>query len=257
MICFNNSSPGCDILPAGPAYGVSMASILIANARPTISSVNKADPDCDKSYYEFAWVFNDADPGDTQADYQIQIDDDSLFLSPEVNENGGVSGSNQYHRVALSNPPGLNELPYDSVPYYWRVRVKDSSGNSSTEWSDWFVYSDNADPKETFTTIAEYYYPTLPVAITSPSPITIKQGDTVNFDFSASQCAGGCSTYYIDFGDSNSETVIEPANTTTHQYDTFGNLTITLSVTGSNLQICSGNYSLTSKPYPKWTETTP
>ena len=67
------------------------------------------------------WTFDD--PGDTQSGYKIQVDDNSNFSSPIVNEE---TNSSSERSVA-------DGLSFGGT-YYWRLKVKDSQGAWSSDW---------------------------------------------------------------------------------------------------------------------------
>ena len=70
-----------------------------------------------------ASAFNDPDVGDTHANSQWQVDNNSSFSSPEWNSGDTYAASTS---ATLSAGSLLA-----STKYYWRVRYKDSSGNWS------------------------------------------------------------------------------------------------------------------------------
>jgi len=61
--------------------------------------------------------------GDTITDYEIQIDDNPNFTSPDTYTTSGNPAPSEYYVTGLSN----------GTVYYWRVRAKDSYG----EWGPW------------------------------------------------------------------------------------------------------------------------
>lgn len=73
----------------------------------------------------FSWNFTDPD-GDSQSAYQVQVDNDSNFSSPEVDSGKILSSSNSY--ATLSGALSWN------TTYYWRLKVWDSSNAESTQW---------------------------------------------------------------------------------------------------------------------------
>lgn len=66
------------------------------------------------------WTFSDPDAGDTQVAYQVQIDDNGDFSSPEVDEGEIVSQSSSY---LIPYPSPLSQ----DGTYYVRVRLEDST----------------------------------------------------------------------------------------------------------------------------------
>lgn len=90
-------------------------------------SVSKlSDGYCTTPAHYFSWVFDD--PGDTQSRFQMQVDDNSNFSSPEVDRDTLSSAASQSVLVALS--PSSGQLGYNKT-YYWRVKVYDSDGLDS------------------------------------------------------------------------------------------------------------------------------
>lgn len=75
--------------------------------------------------------------------YTIQIDEDSLFGSPEINQSGLSTGTvlDESFSIRLGELEGFENLSADTK-YYWRVRADDNYGLSSP-WTDslhWFNY---------------------------------------------------------------------------------------------------------------------
>jgi len=70
------------------------------------------------------WVFTDPDAFDFQSAYQVQVDNNSNFSSPEVDTGKVISNSKTYP------PPNLT---YNTT-YYWRLMVWDDKGDPSTDW---------------------------------------------------------------------------------------------------------------------------
>jgi parallel beta-helix repeat protein len=75
--------------------------------------------------------------------YTIQIDNDSAFASPEVNQTGLRSGAilDDAFAIRLGELEGHGNLQADTR-YFWRVRADDNYGLSS-DWTDgtnWFVF---------------------------------------------------------------------------------------------------------------------
>ncbi|MCD6500856.1 hypothetical protein J7K42_02455 [bacterium] len=72
----------------------------------------------------FSWTFSDPD-GDTQGAYQVQVDDNSDFSSPEIDSGKVLSSSESY---AAPTP-----LSYRTT-YWWRLKVWDEGGTPSIDW---------------------------------------------------------------------------------------------------------------------------
>jgi len=71
--------------------------------------------------------------------YTIQMDDDSLFASPEINQSG-LSNTllDEAFAIQLGQLQGVENLQMDTQ-YYWRVRSDDNYGLSSP-WPDSLLY---------------------------------------------------------------------------------------------------------------------
>jgi hypothetical protein len=88
----------------------------------------------------FTWyISTDPDTFDAVS-YTIQIDDDSLFTTPEVNQTGLTSGMalDDAYAIMLGDLEGVDNLLEDTQ-YYWRVRSDDNYGLSS-DWPDSLHY---------------------------------------------------------------------------------------------------------------------
>jgi hypothetical protein len=96
----------------------------------------------DTSTYLTWLISNDSLPPNTPS-YAIQLDNDSAFASPEVNQAGLRSGAilDDAFAIRLGELEGQENLQADTR-YFWRVRADDNYGLSS-DWTDgtnWFVY---------------------------------------------------------------------------------------------------------------------
>lgn len=113
------------------------------NIKPTVALGSAPNPApvnlCLTPAYSFSWIFNDLDAGDTQSQYQLQIDKDGTFDSfgagevdltiPVVAQGGDI----QFKEVLLARNPSLNQLGYNSTNYKWRMRVWDN-WNEVSSW---------------------------------------------------------------------------------------------------------------------------
>jgi hypothetical protein len=85
---------------------------------------------------------SDPDLGDEVLDYQIQIDNDMNFGSPEVNHTGILVPPASYGpgflaAVSLGDLPGSEALP--SGRWFWRIRARDTRFSSGA-WSAGYSY---------------------------------------------------------------------------------------------------------------------
>lgn len=135
----------------------------------------------------FSWVFKDIDDGDTQAYYQIQVDDNSDFTSP-ADDSGKVQSSSEVYTV----PQG--KLAYNQT-YYWRLKVWDSRLPIGAE-SAWIDKDSLGNPLK-FTT-PPHAYPAVDFSWSRTSP---GAGENIQFN-DQSTCyniSGVCSSWKWKF----------------------------------------------------------
>jgi len=128
-ISFNSSNQG-------GAIDYAVYTNLSLNEAPTATALNVGTGNyCFSSSPPIFlnWTFEDDDPGDIQASYNIQVDNNSDFSSLEVDDSG--LSSETY-------APGAGALSFDDT-YYWRVDVSD--GISSSGWVNGSSFS--TDPR--------------------------------------------------------------------------------------------------------------
>jgi plastocyanin len=220
---------GCD------AESQCVYSSSCANNPPSAINLKVTQPDYCKvgpGATIFSWKFTDSD-GDSQSAYQVQVDNNSNFSSPEVDSGKINSSSNSY-----SPQTGLS---YNTT-YYWRVRVWDSKGNVSS----WSYGSSFTTPK--------HVYPT-PDFIFSPDKP--QPGQVVQFT-DKSQAFGGAKieSWYWTFQNGNPSASTNQNPTTT--FSSIGESEIILEVTDSSNYSCSVKKFLrTTYPLPFWKEIPP
>lgn len=228
---FSNGAGNC------PAVGTVMANYEVTsdfsippNSIPSAEDLD-AEEDDDRCFKPnppiyLSWTFTDPDAGDTQELYQIQVDDNSSFASPEIDSGTVDSSSNTY------TPWGLSF----GTQYWWRLKVWDSNGGSS----DWI-----SGPS--FTTDQRWPNPQF---VWSPeSPI---MGDEVSFENNTTNC-DPCG-YTWDFGDGSEAFNIEnPA----HVFSSNGISVVSLTANNAG-RSCTKTQDLNVKMrLPKWKEISP
>jgi len=174
------------------------------------------------------WTFIDA--GDTQSAYQIQVDNNSNFSSPEVNPGKVTSTSNSYA------PSGL---PF-ATTYYWRLQVWDSQNVSS----GWLVPSPTS-----FVTNPRWPDPSF-----TWSPIDPLAEQDVQFTNSTSYCAS-CN-YLWNFGDG---TATSSTTSPIHEFALPNSYSVNLTAT-SAVGACSKSNVVPVDdplPLPVWQEVVP
>ncbi len=178
-----------------------------------------------------SWQFTD--PGDSQSAYQVQIDNNSDFSSPEKDSGKVVSSFFQYAPYQLS---------YNTT-YYWRVKVWDSQNAASAFTTG-----------PSFATAA-HQYPTSDFAWSPLNP-----GINENTDFTdTSQVYGGASKsswlWTFQSGIPASSTQQNPKNV---KFTSLGPQQVTQRITDSSGFSCTGTKTvIISLPFPGWQEISP
>ncbi len=198
----------------GSNYGV-VTTLCGTNQPPSADNLQASQPDyCVISWPSaiLSWQFTD--PGDTQSAYQIQIDNNSNFSSPEVDSGKVMSSSNSY--AAL---PGM--LSYNTT-YYWRLMVWDSNDLASV----WILGPGFATPG--------HAYPTADFSWTPQNPLV---NETTQFTDQSTVYGGTTkSSFYWVFQDGS------PANSVLQnpltEFLSVGDKSVTFRVTDSGGLSC-------------------
>jgi len=205
---------------------------------------------------EFNWTYKD-DDGDSQVQYHLQVATDSGFENKVVNniaDQGVVVGGVGTAVVNVKqNPTGPLDIAYDKT-YWWRIKVKDTAENWSSDW---------IEGPTSFDTPAHPY----PNPDFSWDPLDPSAGVEVTFEDKSScytgtgsdTCQNLASSYLWEFGDgeTTSQPTDEPMGNTTHTYYVSGDYTVRLEVT-DDVGMCPAVFPLTAAlPLPIWQETSP
>jgi len=210
---------------------------------PTVTGLNVSASYCGNAYANFSWTYNNS-LGFTEKSFELQIDNNSNFASPEVSRSVDglalASGSynNQQVDIKIGSAPagviygasyGAGQLAYDT-PYYWRVKVTDSNNNSSS----WVT-------GPAFTT-ADHAYPSPNFSASSESPLINTQVsyidssicyDDANVQY---QCREEALTSYTwNFGGAGVGSPINTKGNTSYTYNSTGTKTVILDVCDSSL----------------------
>ncbi|MDP2909641.1 MAG: PKD domain-containing protein, partial [bacterium] len=177
-----------------------------------------------------SWVFKDEDPGDTQASYQVQVDDNSNFLSLK-DDSGIVSGS---AGDSSEYSPPIGKIEFDET-YYWRLKVWDDKGGESDWISGTSFTTDSRWPNPDFT----------------PNPANPKLGDEVEFTNDTTHCSP-CG-YSWDFGDGVSDISKNPS----HIFSSVGTFIVKLTATKAGRSCVISKNLVTKMPLPTWREISP
>ena len=119
-LSFNSTDPGA----GGSAYKVTS----VLNNPPTASNLNvvKGDYCSSPPAHYFSWTYTDP-AGDDESQFQFQVDNNSSFSSPEVDNTVIGTWSNgdpNDQTVIVVESPVPNQIGYNDT-YYWRVKVWD------------------------------------------------------------------------------------------------------------------------------------
>lgn len=230
---YNSSSTGKVIVErdiATPAEA--RASITISSPPPSASGVIVTPPNYCVSgpAATVSWTYSDP-LGSPQSAYQVQIDNNASFVSPEVDSGKILSGSTAYFS-------GSGILQFNTN-YNVRVMVWNSSDTPSA-WSSTVGFS---TPNYAYPQVDFSFSPTNP-PISEPVQFT----DQTVFD------APGPTTWSWLFGDAGSSTLQNP----THTYVTEGSYGATLTATDNAGQACSLTKTVNiQKAIPVWKEVAP
>ncbi len=178
----------------------------------------------------FSWGYTDVD-GDAQNSWQIQVDNNSNFSSPEANSGRVYSTSNAYSTTNLN---------YNTT-YYWRVRVWDSRGVVSS----WISGSSFAPPKHRYPSVDFNWSPSSPIA-----------DEDVSFTDSSTTYGAAKTAWLWNF--QNGVPAASVQQNPTIKFTSEGNKQVSLRVTDSDGYACTGYKTVNvNLPLPKWKEITP
>jgi len=253
-ISFNGADSG-----AGGDYNVNIPGGF--NRPPTVSDfkIIQYDYSAIPSHY-FSWIYSDPD-GNDEVRFQFQVDDNSDFSSPEVDETvigTWADGDTNNQTVIVEPSPDFGQIGYNTA-YYWRVKVWDSNEVDS----DWTQYSDSADSdgdgdSQTFTTELHRY----PSADFKWSPKKPSQDEDILFSdksvcYDINNNLTDCVGWLWTFEDGNPDSSVEQ-NPIIQFTDDGSSKQVTLQVTDPDGFTCSDSKSVGVKSsLPRWKEILP
>jgi len=178
------------------------------------------------------WNYSDPD-SDPQESYQLQIDDNSGFSSPEIDTGEVFSSGTSYHPTGTTLGWG--------TAYYWRIKVKDDQDN----WSDWCA------PTCSFATpLHAYPEPDFNWVPSNPSAL-----EPVNFIDQTTFYNGGNSWFWTF------ESAVPVSSVLQNPIATFsdqGNWDVTLEATDGDGFMCPITKAVNvAEPLPEWREIKP
>lgn len=239
----NITSPGTytfTLTCSGNGTTQDSVNVVVANPVPSASNVTVTQPDYCVSgpAATVSWTYSDPS-GSPQSAYQVQIDDQGSFNSPEVDSGKVNSGSTSFFS-------GQGLLDFNTT-YRARVRV----WNGFDQASDWTTSGSFKTPP--------YAYPQVNFTWTAngisenPSPPI---GTDVQFtDQTVFNGPVNNRQWSWLFGDGDSSTSQNPS----HAYTAEGTYYVTLTATDNAGQSCSRTRGplLIQKPIPVWKEVAP
>ncbi len=209
---------------------------LTINQPPSATNLQVNQPDyCLVSWAAaiFSWAYTDPD-GDSQGAYQVQVDNNSDFSSPEADSGKVISSSNSYATLA-------DKLSFNNT-YYWRLMVWDSKDAASS----WISGPSFTTPK--------HAYPTIDFSWT-PQEQSIDE--LVQFTDQSTVYGGATKVSWSwTFQDGNPSGSSKQNATTT--FTSAGPKTVTLRVTDSDGFSCPGQKTVNAQiPLPEYREVPP
>ncbi|MDO8524574.1 MAG: hypothetical protein Q7R99_03020 [bacterium] len=234
------------------SFDMNIKPTVAVGAPPNPVSVNL----CSNPAYNFSWVFSDLDVGDTQRQYELQVDREGTFASFVAGEVDITAiTSAQSKEILMAKTPGLNQLGYNT-PYYWRIKVWDNKDRPSSE-SAWSNVGNFTTPT--------HIYPT-PYFDWSPKPIIKDQ--LIQFSSDASNCysdlnvEGSCAGKTFVWtkpatAEFASSTTASTPNPVIKFNNSGSNQLVSLQIT-DNIGACSTSTGVrVTLPLPKWKEILP
>jgi hypothetical protein len=198
----------------------------------------------------FTWNFSDLEGGD-QSGYQIQVDDESTFSPPLVDDKYCASPVCNGNSQSYSPLAGVIQYKGLTKPYYWRLKVWDSQSVPS-EWlypsSTTFTTPVHARPEPEFSCNGKdckYIHPAL--------------GEQVTFNY-LSKCFDSnnseipCSTCRWDFGDGTPP--VDTCGDVRHPFEHIQKYLVTLSITDDSGK-CNKMHEVPVGLLPIWIEIAP
>ena len=232
-------------------------SITVANNPPTASSVKATEPD----YCIFgpsitiSWVYTDPE-GTTQSAYQVQIDDNAGFSSPNYDSGKILSSSTAIYAQPLTW----------NTTYRARVMVWDGSDSASAWATQTLCQGPPANPSgcsgdnKSWKSPNNQYPSGLNTFSWTPAKPAVNK--PVQFDDGSTTCyktppntVDTCLAWNWIFGDGGTSTLRDPA----HTYTNTGSYNVNLKATDQqNGYTCGYSKTLNvQKPIPFWKEVLP
>lgn len=235
------AGPAISVPPPPPGSASDSCTVNVTSPIPTAANVSATEPNYCLSgpAATVSWVYSDPS-GSPQSAYQVQVDDQSSFNTPEA-DSGKIfcSGCRAY-----STPQGLLQF---NKTYRARVRV----WNQNDSASDWVVSPSWKTPSFAYPQVNFSFAPASPgqQQLITNDPIQFID-QTVFYDGKGDQSH----SWLWLLGDGSSSTQKNPVKS----YPNQGNYNVTLTATDSASQSCSISKPLNiQNPNPIWKEVNP
>ncbi len=215
-------------------YNLIVSENIKTESYPSLTNLNVSQPDYCVSgpAAVFSWTFSD--PVGTQSAYQVQVDNNSNFSSPEDDSGKVFSDSNSY-----ATP--LGKLQYNKT-YYWRAKVWDSV-NIESDWENGPSFT---TPKHTY-----------PFIDFSWAPLNPDINENTLFTDQSTVYGGAAKASWLWTFQNASPDSSSQQNPTV-KFSSVGLKPVTLTVTDSDGLSCLGSKTADVKfPLPEWRETAP
>ena len=231
------------------------------NAIPAVGNlaVNQGDYCVYPLHPILSWVFSDADSGDYQDSYNVQIDDDSNVADAPLGDSCLPSPGTCSAGHGASSYTPLISFAYNAT-YYWRVKVADNRGAwSAFSGNNSFTTPSHAFPNPDFTTASKtnkgefiQFCATAQVGVCN-SDVSLcynTAGQTIS-------CSGKTFLWAFPLGAQFSTTTSPTSENPKVKIASAGPQTISLTIT-DEVGACSVSKTVNvSQALPKWRETPP
>ncbi len=210
----------------------------LPQCKPQVQSLSRTSGDyCSLPQESFRWTYSHP-TGKNESKYQLQIDNNSNFSSPEVDISKNVnlpSGSVNTEVIRVKETPALNELAYNNT-YYWRVKVWSNDGLDS----GWVSGSSFSTPKHKYPEIDFSYDPIKSdLSTTFSDDSKLFGGATVSWRF-----------WIFSGGNPSSSSSSKPVVI----FNSTGNYNISLTVRDSDNYQCTKSETVKVEKFYQWIE---
>ena len=228
----NYPYPSSNICASGPT-AIGALTVAIINQPPTVPTASVTEPNYCSSFGAYVnWTYSDPD-GNPQSAYQVQIDEQGSFGSPEI-DTGKISGSGTSYFAS----GGL----VFNITYKARVRVWDSL-DSISGWTESLSWK---TPKHAYPFVDFIYTPSIDIPAKQPVQFT---DQTIFYDG-----GGGTRVWSWLFGDGGTSS----QQNQSHTYNLPGLYQSSLTATDKDNYSCSRTKPVTIQlPVPVWKEVSP